>query len=231
MATYKIISELDAHAGIALTDVMEVQTPADTVTKKTTLTLIKALLFGGKTVGGTGAGDIMDIDSAQTATNKRFTSPKLNENVAITSLATDVNILAGAAAAGVTPTEFQYLNGVTSAIQTQINALTPATWVSSRPDIYYETWTNAGGVTTKTITGASIVTALLPAGYNIAVPCQIQLYLLTTDEYTVEATATYKITRATSPGATHLESIAITGMTAGLSYGIAVTFLRQPDGL
>lgn len=44
---------------------------------------------------------------------------------AVTSVAADLNILSGAAAAGVTGTEFGYLNGVTSAIQTQINAKAP----------------------------------------------------------------------------------------------------------
>ena len=41
---------------------------------------------------------------------------------AITSNAADLNILSGAAAAGVTSTEFGYLDGVTSAIQTQITS-------------------------------------------------------------------------------------------------------------
>lgn len=47
--------------------------------------------------------------------------PNLGLN-AITGLAADYNILTGAAAAGITPTEFAFLNGVTSAIQTQLDA-------------------------------------------------------------------------------------------------------------
>ena len=44
---------------------------------------------------------------------------------AVTANAADLNILAGGAAAGVSATEFQYLNGVTSAIQTQIDTKAP----------------------------------------------------------------------------------------------------------
>jgi microcystin-dependent protein len=46
-----------------------------------------------------------------------------NIDGAVTSTEDDLNILSGAAAAGVTSTELQYLDGVTSAIQTQLTNL------------------------------------------------------------------------------------------------------------
>jgi hypothetical protein len=50
-----------------------------------------------------------DLSTAQTLTNKTLTSPKINENVALTATATELN----------------YVDGVTSAIQTQIDAKAP----------------------------------------------------------------------------------------------------------
>ena len=55
----------------------------------------------------------------QTLTNKTLTSPKINEDVAVTSTATEINKLDGVTA---TTTELNYVDGVTSAIQTQLNA-------------------------------------------------------------------------------------------------------------
>lgn len=49
----------------------------------------------------------------------------VNIDGAVTSTEDDLNVLAGAAAAGVTAAEFQYLNGVTSAIQPQLQFVVP----------------------------------------------------------------------------------------------------------
>jgi len=53
--------------------------------------------------------DFATLAGAETLTNKTLTSPKLNEDVAITATATELN----------------YVDGVTSAIQTQLNTNTP----------------------------------------------------------------------------------------------------------
>jgi len=50
-----------------------------------------------------------DLSTAQTFTNKTLTSPKINEDVAVTATATELN----------------YVDGVTSAIQTQLDAKAP----------------------------------------------------------------------------------------------------------
>lgn len=69
-----------------------------------------------------GGSQMVSTDNTVTMTNKRLTSPKLNENVAITATATEVNVLDG-----ITPTttELNYVDGVTSAIQTQLNNKQP----------------------------------------------------------------------------------------------------------
>ena len=59
--------------------------------------------------------------TTDTLTNKTLTSPKINEDVAVTSTATEINVLDGIPA-GLTATELGYVDGVTSAIQTQLDA-------------------------------------------------------------------------------------------------------------
>lgn len=94
--------------------------------KSITWANVKKYVLENGTIGGTTAGDIADIDSTQTLTNKTLTSPKLNENVAVTALATDLNLLAGAAAAGLTATELLYCKSLSSDAQAQLDAVTPA---------------------------------------------------------------------------------------------------------
>lgn len=60
-----------------------------------------------------------NLSGAMTATQA-----ELNALDGYTGTTADLNILSGAAAAGVTATEFQYLDGVTSGIQAQIDAIT-----------------------------------------------------------------------------------------------------------
>jgi len=54
-------------------------------------------------------GTVAILDATQTFTNKTLTSPKINEDVAVTATATELN----------------YVDGVTSAIQTQMDAKAP----------------------------------------------------------------------------------------------------------
>jgi uncharacterized membrane protein YdcZ (DUF606 family) len=97
--------------------------------------------------GATGA--VVGTTNTQTLTNKTLTSPKINEDVAVTATATEINLIDGSAAgtivnskavvygsagevnattlqiAGTSLTasavELNYVDGVTSAIQTQLN--------------------------------------------------------------------------------------------------------------
>jgi hypothetical protein len=89
--------------------------------------------------------DLATLAGTETLTNKTLTSPKINENVAVTATATELNYVDGVTSAiqtqldaklssatasttyqplvsGVSDTEIGYLDGVTSAIQTQLNA-------------------------------------------------------------------------------------------------------------
>lgn len=67
------------------------------------------------------SGAVVGTTNTQTLTNKTLTSPKINENVALSATSTELNVLDGITAS---TTELNYVDGVTSAIQTQIDTLT-----------------------------------------------------------------------------------------------------------
>jgi len=89
------------------TDTLVGKATTDTLTNKT-------IALGSNTVSGTLAqfqtavtdATLVDLDDTQTLTNKTLTSPKINEDVAVTATATQLN----------------HTVGVTSAIQTQLDA-------------------------------------------------------------------------------------------------------------
>ncbi len=114
----------DATGTVALTSDI-------TVTASSTTTFTnKSISLGSNTVTSTLAelntavsdADVASLAGTETLTNKTLTSPKINEDVALTATATELNILDGAT---LSTTELNYVDGVTSAIQTQLNALAP----------------------------------------------------------------------------------------------------------
>ena len=74
---------------------------------------------------------LVDKTSVQTLTNKTLTSPKINENVVVTSTATELNVLDGITA---TTTELNLLDGVTASTA-EINILGGLTATSSELNI------------------------------------------------------------------------------------------------
>jgi hypothetical protein len=97
-------------------------------------------------------------DTTDTLTNKTLTSPKINEDVAVTATATELNVLDGITAstselnildgvtstsaeinildgATLTTTELNYVDGVTSAIQTQLDGKVDESLFDTKGDI------------------------------------------------------------------------------------------------
>ena len=66
-----------------------------------------------------GSSKLLSATSTATVTNKTFTSPKINEDVAVTSTATELNILDGVTA---TTAEINTLDGITAVVG-ELNAL------------------------------------------------------------------------------------------------------------
>jgi hypothetical protein len=88
----------DTLVGKATTDILtnkRLTTPKINEDVQLTSTATELNQLDGNTVGGSSAGDIVDIDSAQELTNKTLTTPNVNEAVALTSTATELNQLDG----------------------------------------------------------------------------------------------------------------------------------------
>jgi hypothetical protein len=74
----------------------------------------------------------ISASSTETLTNKTLTLPKVNENVDLTSTSTELNILDGAT---LSTTELNYVDGVTSAIQTQLDGKVDESLFDTKGDI------------------------------------------------------------------------------------------------
>jgi hypothetical protein len=128
--TGSYVTNLVAGTGITLTDNSgESATPTVAVTANTYDAYGASSTVAGNLTthanlteahGATGA--VVGTTNTQTLTNKTLTSPKVNEDVVLTSTATELNILDGAT---LSTTELNYVDGVTSAIQTQLNDKAP----------------------------------------------------------------------------------------------------------
>jgi microcystin-dependent protein len=76
------------------------------------------------------SGAVVGTTNTQTLTNKTLTFPKINENVALTATATELNILDGAT---LSTAELNYVDGVTSAVQTQLDTIVNTTIPNATP--------------------------------------------------------------------------------------------------
>lgn len=106
-------------------------------------------------------GSVVGTTDTQTLTNKTLTSPKINENVALTATATELNILDGAT---LSTTELNYVDGVTSAIQTQLDAKAP----TANPTFTGTVTLPSGTVTSTMIADGTIANADINSSAQIA---------------------------------------------------------------
>jgi hypothetical protein len=84
----------------------------------------------------------ISASSTDTLTNKTLTTPKINEDVALTSTSTELNILDGAT---LSTTELNYVDGVTSAIQTQLDGKVDESLFDTKGDILVASSDNTPG--------------------------------------------------------------------------------------
>ena len=162
------------------------------------------------------AEQLVGLTAIQTLTNKRLTSPKINEDVAVTATATELNILDGAT---LTTTELNYVDGVTSAIQTQLNAkatdsdLTTHTGDTSNPhsvtktqvglgsveNTALSTWAGSGNITTVgTVTSGNVDGAVTDASTST----KGKVELATASEVTTGTSTTLAVTPDALAGST-----------------------------
>jgi len=120
------------------------------------------LSFGGRTIGGTSAGDILDNNSSQTATNKRFTGPRLNEDVALGSTSTEIDRLCDDATATAAEVSQLHNQGALAADFAKLHAITKsaAQIDANMPTNAALSSTNSGSVTIPN-TGVAVVSLVV----------------------------------------------------------------------
>jgi len=116
-------------------------------------TITTAELNRLRTVGGTAPGDIVNIDSAQTLTNKRLNLPAINDTTPTSATSAELNIMHGAI---ITTAELNRLQGVTDNIQAQLNALSAVAYDVGQRTYTYGTGTITG-VESQIITDSALV--------------------------------------------------------------------------
>lgn len=212
-----------AYAGMAADDLVYMADhDASDGERKAVLSDIKKYVLGDKTVGGTSAGDILDNNSAQTATNKTFTSPTIG-----TSVALPATITIGGTALTPSIAELNFVDGVTSAIQTQLNALAAQIPTPTKRVWPYGIKFTASGANI-TITAATLLTATGLTGYLVNPQgIEIQLYSVSGGLYTklsVAATYSIDVTCTTGAGVERVSEIKVSGITNAVDYMISVQF-------
>jgi hypothetical protein len=107
------------------------------------------------------SGAVVGTTNTQTLTNKTLTSPKINEDVVMSATATELNILDGAI---LSTTELNYVDGVTSAIQTQLDdkaSSSDLTTHTGATEAHGATGAVVGTTNTQTLTNKTLTSPTL----------------------------------------------------------------------
>ena len=123
--------------------------------------------------GSSDTQDLVAVDITQTLTNKRLTSPKLNEDVAITATATEVNLLDGVTA---TTAELNILDGVTSTA-TELNIMDGNTSATSTTLADADRVVTNDAGTMKQVALSDVKTYLTSAGFSTEDPTALAIAL------------------------------------------------------
>ena len=119
----------DNKVSIATDGSIVTETSSDTLTNKTINSNANTLHIDLDDLGtftgtlaefnsGLQGDSFVSLTGTETLTNKTLTSPKINEDVAVTATATEINLLDGVTA---TTAELNFTDGVSSNIQTQLD--------------------------------------------------------------------------------------------------------------
>ena len=122
----------------------------------------KSISLGSNTVTSTLAqlntavsdADLASLAGSETLTNKTLTSPKINEDVAVTATATELN----------------YVDGVTSAIQTQLDAKAPLAGPTFTGTVVLPSTTSIGDVSSTEIGYVNGVTSAIQTQMDAKAP-------------------------------------------------------------
>lgn len=132
----------------------------------------------------------------------------------------------------VSNSEFQYLDGVTSGIQSQLNLKALASDVEHMQFFYKEEWTQSLG-TVKNITAASLLSQIGISGYNVGFMCTAKVYYESSSNVWEEDTSAVVQFNSLAGGANpdYLEDIDLSSLTTSENYYIVVTFHLVESGV
>jgi hypothetical protein len=116
---------------------------------------------------------LIGTDTTDTLTNKTLTSPKINENVAVTATATEINILDGVTS---TTAELNILDGVTSTA-TELNIMDGDTSASAITLADADRLVTNDGGTMKQVALTTLKTYLTSAGFSSEDPTALAIAL------------------------------------------------------
>jgi len=227
-------------ASVDAADVFFITDTSVDTDKKIVASELKAYILDAKTLGGSAAGDVTTNNGTQTLTGKTLTSPKVNEAVAVTAKATEINKLTGCTATtaelNLTHTyaaKIPYLANVTSDIQAQINGLT----VDPLYLVHCYGLTFTATAASKVLTEDAILTALglstsayyIDASSIHGTTCTVDAgkYTVLDDTGVTAPNVAISWTTQTDSGTLHLTQLTATGLTytpVASAYNIAFTF-------
>jgi len=225
------------YSGVASGDVFFITDIDVDTDKKIEAGELKKYVLENKTIGGSGTGDIPTNSSTGTFTNKTLTSPKINENVAVTATATELNKLAGCTATTAElnlnhtyAAKIPYIANVTSDIQAQINGL----GLSAIAKNYVYGLTFVADDTEKKFSEATILTALglSTSAYYVdytslhGTTCSVSagVYTVIDDTSSSAPNVAVSWSTQTTAGTVHLDTLYVNGLSIGASYNVAFTF-------
>lgn len=147
--------------------------------------------------GISNSANLVYLDSTQILTNKRLTSPKINEDVILTASATELNILDGAT---LSTAELNYVDGVTSAIQTQLDSKIDKTYtvIAAKTSAY--TIVNGDQNDLIELNGTFTVSIPTDATYNFPIGTTIDFLNIGTGVITFAAVTPATTTVNGTPG-------------------------------
>ncbi len=151
----RIIDLTDIAAGLENADCLAVSDVSANQDKKLLISALRTFILGGKVLGGSGVGDVTVNNAVQTLTQKTLTSPKINSTAATAVTSEDLDKLHGVT---VSAAVLNYMSGVSSNVQTQINNKANYTMVSRMPEYYNLNFTASADI--YTISEATIRTAM-----------------------------------------------------------------------